>query len=303
MGGCPSGGRAGRRSVERRVLPQHSALELLQLRARVEPELLAEQDTALTVDGECFGLAVRAIQSQHQLSAQPLAQRVPGDERFEFRHQRLVASEREFSLHSLFDVTGAQLLQPLHVGTRERLELKVSKRSAVPERLRLPQLGGCELWFPRVERTLAVGRQPLEAGEVELIGCDPQHVAGCQGDEPDLAIAVASQRLAQPRQVGIQRVTGGRGRLFAPQHVNQAVPRDDLVSVEEQYGEQRALLPAPEPKPVAVRPNLERTENAEIHHPPFLAVLLRQASHGPRPATTASCLACDALRASCDTQE
>ena len=65
MGGGLPGGRAGRRSVERRVLPQHGALELLQLRARVEPELLAEQDTALTVDGECFSLAPRAIQSQH----------------------------------------------------------------------------------------------------------------------------------------------------------------------------------------------------------------------------------------------
>ena len=85
----------------------------------------------------------------------------------------------------MFDVTDAQQLEPLNVGVRERLGFKVGKRLAAPERLRLPQLGGCELGFPRVERTLTIGRQPLEAGEVELLGRDAQDVAGCQGDEPD----------------------------------------------------------------------------------------------------------------------
>jgi hypothetical protein len=170
MGGGLPGGRPGRRSFERRVLPQHGALELLQLRVWIEPMLRAEQDTALTVNGERFSLAARAVQSQHQLPAQPLTQRVPGDECLEFWNQQLVTPQREFSLHALFDVTDAQQLELLDVGMHERLELKVSKWLAAPERLRLPQLGGGELGFPGVERTLTVGRQSREAGEVELLG-------------------------------------------------------------------------------------------------------------------------------------
>ena len=73
--------RAGRRNRDRRILPQHGPLEFLQPRTRVDPQLLAEQDPALPVNGECFDLAGRTVLSQHQLSAQPLAQRVLGDER------------------------------------------------------------------------------------------------------------------------------------------------------------------------------------------------------------------------------
>ena len=216
--------RAGRRSRERRVLPQHGPLEFLQPRTRVNPELLAEQNPDLPVNGERFALAGRPVQSQHQLPAQPLAQRVPGDQRLQLRHQLLVAAEREFGLHALLSGGAAQLLKSAHVRVRERLELNVGERTAAPQRLRLPQLDRSEFRVPGLKRTLPASRQPLEAGEVELIGSDAQHVSRRQGDEPSPAIAGAGQCLAQPRHVGIKRVAGGLGRPLSPERIDQAVP-------------------------------------------------------------------------------
>jgi hypothetical protein len=105
---------ASRRSRERRVLPQHGPFEFLQLRARVKPKLLAQQDPALSVNGERFGLAARAVQRQHQLPAQ----RMPGDQRLQLWNQLLVVAEREFGLHALLGGGAAQLLETVHVGAR-----------------------------------------------------------------------------------------------------------------------------------------------------------------------------------------
>jgi hypothetical protein len=59
-------------------------------------------------------------------------------------------------------------------------------------------------------------------------------------------------------------VTRGRGRPLAPQVVDQAVDRDDVVGVQEQDREERAPLRAPERKRLAVAPDLEGSEHSEV---------------------------------------
>src|SRR5439155_11586635 len=51
------------------ILPEDRALELLQLPARLDPELVHERLARLAVEVECFGLTAGAVQRQHQLSA------------------------------------------------------------------------------------------------------------------------------------------------------------------------------------------------------------------------------------------
>ena len=55
---------------ERRILPQHLPLELLQLRRRVEPELVGEREPRGPVDLERLGLPAAAVERDHQLAAQ-----------------------------------------------------------------------------------------------------------------------------------------------------------------------------------------------------------------------------------------
>ena len=114
-----------------------------------------------------------------QLRAQALAQRMLGDERLELRDQRprgARARARPRSRSSPRDQ--AQLLEPLDVDARERLELEVRERPAAPQALAVPQHPGRAFRVPLLERSPPLGQQPLEAVQVELAGLDVHEVAG-----------------------------------------------------------------------------------------------------------------------------
>src|SRR5207244_104819 len=80
---------------ERRVVAEDRALELLELRARLDPELVHEQPATLAVARERVGLAPAAVEREHQLPPQPLAQRLVLDEPFELGDEAIVATELE----------------------------------------------------------------------------------------------------------------------------------------------------------------------------------------------------------------
>src|SRR5207248_3123914 len=66
--------------LERRVLVENSLLEVAQCGARLDPQLLDERATRVLVRGERLALPPTAVEGQHELAAQPLAQRMVGDE-------------------------------------------------------------------------------------------------------------------------------------------------------------------------------------------------------------------------------
>src|SRR5215213_1957988 len=83
-----------RRDVERGILPEHPQLELAQRRRRLDSQLAGEHPAELAVAGERLRLASRAVERQDEPGAEPLAQRVLRDERFELGERR-AAPERE----------------------------------------------------------------------------------------------------------------------------------------------------------------------------------------------------------------
>jgi hypothetical protein len=98
------------RQIEHGILLQDAALELLQALARLEPDLLGEREATLLVDMQRLGLAVRAVQREHELAAQPLSQRVPGHESFELADELAVAAEGDIPLDALFERREAKLV-------------------------------------------------------------------------------------------------------------------------------------------------------------------------------------------------
>ena len=100
-----------------------------------------------------------------------------------------------------------------------------------------------------------LGAEPLEAAEVDLVGRDVEHVPGVPGDEH-----VGAERLAQERDVVLERVPGRPRRALAPELLDQAVGRDRLGGVQEQRREERAVLA---PRQVDRLPAVERFERAE----------------------------------------
>ena len=89
----------GRR--ERGVVAQDRALELLQRRARLDPELLHEQPPPLAVGRERVRLAPGPVQRRHQLTARLLPQRLLLDELRQLADEALVLAELELGLDPL----------------------------------------------------------------------------------------------------------------------------------------------------------------------------------------------------------
>ncbi|HET6752077.1 MAG TPA: hypothetical protein VFL71_22755, partial [Actinomycetes bacterium] len=89
--------RAGRRwgGLQRTVLGEDRLLQPLQRRGRVDAQLLGQHRAGLLVDAQRVRLPPGAVQRQHQLRPQPLAQRVAGDERVELADEQGVAAERQ----------------------------------------------------------------------------------------------------------------------------------------------------------------------------------------------------------------
>ena len=222
------------------VLAKDRPLELLKRRARLDSELVDERPARVLIDGEGLGLPARPVQRGHQTHPQVLAERVLGDECLELCDQLVVAPEREVGIDSQLDRRQPDLLEPGDRGLREVLVGKVRERRAPPERERVAQPCRRLRGPTAAEQAPALVHQPLEAMEIQVVGLDPEDVAGGPGLQH-----VLRKRLAESRDVDPQRTVGPLGRVLPPELVDQAVTRNDLVVTEQEHGQQGArLLPA-----------------------------------------------------------
>ena len=81
-----------------------------------------------------------------------------------------------------------------------------------------------------------------------LLGRDAEHVAAALGRQHGLAaIAVGGQQAPQPRDTRLDGVDGPIRRLTAEELVDEDVGGHDLVRVQQEQSEQRALSFAAEP--------------------------------------------------------
>ena len=138
------GDRHGRR--KRGILGQNGALEPLELRPGLEPELAGEQPAAVAVDLQRVALPATAIEREHRLATQALAQRIRGDERVELSDELAVATELQERFDPVFRRREPEIVETADLVTREVLEGELGERRASPERERLVEqpcgLGG-----------------------------------------------------------------------------------------------------------------------------------------------------------------
>ena len=246
--------------VQRRVLPKDRPLQLLERRARIDPELVDEGPARILVGVQGLRLPTRPVQRRHQIPPQALAERVLGDECLELSDQLVVAPEREVGVDPELDCCQPDLLEPGDRRLGEALVGEVRERRAPPQRQRVAQP------LRRVGRQAASEQAPplvhqaLEAVEIELVGLDPDDVAGRSGRQH-----VLRKRLAKSRDVDPQRGGGVLGRVLAPELVDQPVSGNDLVGVEEEHGEKRTRLGPAEGDLAAFVPHLERSQDPELH--------------------------------------
>ena len=248
--------RRRRREVERRVLLEDRVLELLEAGARLEPQLVRQHAPRAAVGLERLSLARRAVQRQHQLAPQPLAQRVLGHQRLELTDEPRMAPRGQLGVHARLEGLEPQLLDAGDLGLRERLIGEVAERRAAPQIQRLTQLA---------RRPLGVGHarladQAFEACHVKLGAVDAQDVARRTRHQ-----AALPEHLAQPRHVELDALGRGRRRRRAPEIVEQAVDRDDLVGVQQKHRQQRPLLPAADHQHAIALEHLQWAQKPEFH--------------------------------------
>jgi len=180
------------------------------------------------IDAQCFGLTPRAVEREHQLAAQALAQRMLTDQCLELANKRSASPERKIRVDSILQGGHARLLQTRQLALGERFIDEVRERLAPPQGQRISQAPGRAARVAR-KRPATFGDQRLEPMHIDVGPIGIQHVAARAREHHAFP-----ERLAQLRDVHLDRLRGGCGSALPPQLLDQAIARDDLTGMQEQ---------------------------------------------------------------------
>ena len=183
-----------------------------------------------------------------------------GDERLELGDELVVPAQGQVGVDPQLEGCEPDLLEPSDGCLREAFVREVHERRASPERQRFPEPLRRVGRQPAPEQAPSLVHQVLEAMEIEGVRLDPEDVARRPRRQH-----VGEKRLAEARDVDAQRAGGDRGRVLAPELVDQLVAGHDLVGVQEEHGQERARLGAAERYLAAFVPRLERSQDPELH--------------------------------------
>ena len=229
-------------------------MQRLELRAGLGSELLDESDPRGGVGLQGLRLSAAAVQAEEQLGAETLPEGVLRGKLLDLGDELCVQPELEVCVDAKLERLQPQLLEVAR-GSPGRLAGKVGEGRSPPERKRLSE---------QRRRLRRLGRaglldEPPEAVEVELVRLDAQEVAWRPRHQP------LPELPPEPQDVVLQR-PGRRGRrVVAPDAVDQALARDDVVRLEQQQGCDRPPFRPTQGQPALAVEDLERTEDPKLH--------------------------------------
>ncbi len=261
---------AGARRAEQlkgRVLGEDRLLEPLEPDARLDAQLVDQGVARVPVRGQRVGLPARPVQRQHQVAVQVLAQGVLTDQRLQLADQVVVAARDEVGLDPRLGGADPQLVDAGELRPDRAGRHHVGQDGPTPQRHGLVQEPCGRPGVAGLERAAALVDHAAEAVQVDLVGVDLDQVAGVAGEQrARLACRGVGllDRAAQGGDVVLQRLPHGRRRLLAPHRVDQLVGGDHLVGVQQELGQQHAVLDAAELERPAEPARLERAEHQEV---------------------------------------
>ncbi len=142
----------GSEAGARHVLAQDRRLQRSQLRRRLDAEPVDERGVRGPVGVERIGLTPAAVEGEHLLAAQPLAQRMLVHERLELAGDLRVPAAGQVGVDAVAQAGEPQVLEPRDLRRGEALAADVRQRRAAPElerlaqrRRRLPRLAARQL--------------------------------------------------------------------------------------------------------------------------------------------------------------
>jgi hypothetical protein len=165
---------------------QDLSLEVLQSGTGFDPELVDEERACVLEDLQSVRLPSRAVQREHELGAQPLAERMVGDQALEPGNNLRVSAELQVCLDLLFDHRQPELFESHSLRGRKLLIAKVGqgltaeKGECLPELLRPSRRtvrsrdGDDSLEAPAVQLVLVRQKQPVARRScLDPLGSEP----------------------------------------------------------------------------------------------------------------------------------
>jgi hypothetical protein len=104
-----------------------------ELRRRVDPQLVGEDLAGSLVGGECFPLATRAVEGEHQLLPEAFAQGMPSGENFELSDHLYEFSQRELRVDPFLEGGEPQVVEPRRLGPERRLGAQIREGRPGPQ--------------------------------------------------------------------------------------------------------------------------------------------------------------------------
>jgi hypothetical protein len=179
------------------------------------------------------------------------------NERLELPNQLGMRSKVDFGSDPLFERDKAQFFEVVDRGFRKRFVREICEWWATPKGERVAQHSRAIL---RIAAS-RLGDESFEPKGVEFGISHLQDVAGRLSDND-----LRAQQLSQLRDLVLERRHGRPRRLLTPELVDEPVSRDGFPGMDEQYGEQRALLSPPKRQCLAVTLDHEWAKDAELQH-------------------------------------
>ena len=198
-------------------------LELSQLGTGFQPEFVIQRLAASAIHIKRVGLTPASIKRQHQLPQQPLTVGVQYDECLQLADHIPVVAEHLVGLDPVLQRGQSRFLQACDLARSERLVREIGERLAAPQ----PQGSTQQLARTRSvtvgERATSVGGHRLETVGVDLTRRRHKQIATATREE-----RLFAERLAQMRDVPLQRLRRRCRWSLAPQLIDQAIARDRL---------------------------------------------------------------------------
>ncbi len=225
------------RGVERRVVAEDLRLQLGQRGGRFEPQLASQLRTEAGVRAQRLRMPSAAVQREHVLSPEPLAQRPVGDAPLQHADRANLLVECQPCIHQDLECPLAHLVEAGLLGGQRRVVGELGERWPAP-----PLQGvGDEFSGPtRAGRECCpgLGHPPFESDGVDGVGVDNQHVAARSG----LQRGIVAEVMTQARHVALHGADGSRRWVVAVQDVDESVVADHDVAVHQKRGEEQAAL-------------------------------------------------------------
>jgi hypothetical protein len=273
--------RVGRAAAEDREM---DGAELL---GGIDAQLVRQPAAEALVGDERVRRSPRGRQRAHQLSVQPLTERVRGGQLVQLGDQGVARPGRQLGVDAVLGGAETQLLEPGDGRGREARVGGVGERRTSPQREPLAQQ------LARGQRVLgkplAAGqRHPLEADRVDRLGLQREPVAGA------VRLDHVGKQPAEPRDERLEGIGGRAGRIAVPDRVDELAGEHHPVGVQREPDQQR-----PQPRPdhgdglAEADPQFERAENADSEiaghasHSACPGAPVRPDIHSPRPRRSA----------------